>query len=151
MTVTLLLVLPGKPCNLHRSTPCFLYPDVENSPDATLLCLGAEVFGRWHPHCIKLIRHLAKLKSEGYPVELQQATRISYANRWWSLLSVGLQKIVNSSLLRSRGHDLRNAGDAWHPPMMDVLDSPGRAICKLEVDDPAIKWMLLVLGFLLLV
>ena len=73
------------------------YPDVENSPDATLLCLGAEVFGRWHPHCIKLIRHLAKLKSEGYPVELQQATRISYANRWWSLLSVGLQKIVNSS------------------------------------------------------
>ena len=74
------------------------YLDVENSLDATLLCLGAEVFGRWHPHCTKLIRQLANLKSEGYSLELKQATRSSYANCWWSLLSVGLQKIVNSSL-----------------------------------------------------
>ena len=98
------------------------YPDVENSPDATLLCLGAEVFGRWHPHCIKLVRQLAKLKSESYSPELQSATRSCYANRWWSLLSVGVQKIINTSLVRITGHDLRNNGDAWHPPVGDVLD-----------------------------
>ena len=95
----------------------------------SLLCEGWEkVAGALHEWPVKIwstrIAHTRwdLARRQGYPVELQHATRISYANRWWSLLSVGLQKIVNSTLLRSRGHDLRNAGDAWHPPVMDVLD-----------------------------
>ena len=39
------------------------YPDVEASSQGQLLCLGVETYGRWNPHCLTLVRQLAKYKS----------------------------------------------------------------------------------------
>ena len=90
------------------------YPDVEASPHAQLLSLGVETYGRWSKHCLTLMRHLAKYKSRQVPVYLQRSTECAYFTRWWNLLSVTVQTIVATSIIRPSGTDVVDAADHLH-------------------------------------
>ena len=79
------------------------YPDVEASPHAQLLSLGCETYGRWSDQAISLIKQLARSKSNSAPQYLKKSMEICYFNRWWSLLSVGVQYIMVESITRLSG------------------------------------------------
>ena len=99
------------------------YPDIHASPHATLLSLSVETFGRWGNDSIELIRQLARAKTNNLPDVLKHATQAAYHSRWWSLLSVGLQKYMSDSIMEWRGTDLRQMQEnADVPDIFDVLD-----------------------------
>ena len=85
------------------------YPDVEASPHACLLSLGAETYGRWSPHSQELLAQLARRKAQGVAGVLRRTTERAYSVRWWSLLAVALQRAVAESVLRESGADLMPA------------------------------------------
>jgi len=97
------------------------YPDVEASPDAQLLSLGVETYGRWSAHCQVLMRHLAKYKSQNMPDYLQRTVQTACFARWWNLLSVTVQRIVCDSILRDSGHDLHLGAEISHVPPVEEL------------------------------
>ena len=68
------------------------YPDVEASPHACLLSLGAETYGRWSPHSQELLAQLARRKAQGVADVLRRTTERAYSAPWWSLLAVALPK-----------------------------------------------------------
>ena len=99
------------------------YADVEASPHAQLLCLGVETYGRWSSHSLQLIRQLVKHKCSNLPPYLEKSMQHSYYRRWWSLLSVCVQKTLTESILRSQGADLLPAADSLAPlSASDMLD-----------------------------
>ena len=98
------------------------YPDVEAAPDAALLCLAVEVFGRWGKHPLRLVRELIRRRVEGLPPVLRAASVQAYSRRWWSILGVAVQRAVAETALRESGGDLVGAWAAWTvPPLSDVL------------------------------
>ena len=99
------------------------YPDVEASPHAQLLCLGVETYGRWGDHCLTLIRQLARYKSRNSPAYLQNSIQQACFARWWTLLSVSVQRILVDSITRIEGSDLHaGAAEIGEVPMEDLLD-----------------------------
>ena len=82
------------------------YPDVEASTHAQLLSLGVEVYGRWSDQSLILVRQLARFKARNSPEILRKSVEVGYYKRWWSLLSVAVQKMVLTSILRPTGTDL---------------------------------------------
>ena len=99
------------------------YPDVEASPHAQLLCLGTETYGRWSQHALTLMRHLARYKSNNTVFYLRRSVECAFFARSWSILSLGIQKIVCGSILRASGSDLVQAAASLHPvPVEDMLD-----------------------------
>ena len=99
------------------------YPDVHASPQAQLLSLGVETYGRWHKHCLVLVRQLARNKARNASELLAKPMELAYYRRWWSLLSVAVQRVVTEGILRPAGADLLEAcstiGDIC---AADVLD-----------------------------
>ena len=67
------------------------YPDVAHSPQAELLSLSVETYGRWNKDSLQLIRQLARAKAENVPEVLRKSVESAYSNRWWSLFSIALQ------------------------------------------------------------
>ena len=99
------------------------YPDVEESPNAALLCLGVETFGRWSDHCVMLVLQLARAKARSANALLARSLEQGYSRRWWSLLSTAVQSCVAEGILRPAGADLLEASEqAALPPPVDVLD-----------------------------
>ena len=88
------------------------YDDVEASPRAQLLCPGVETYGRWSSHSLQLIRQLVKHKCSNLPPYLEKSMQHSYYRRWWSLLSVCVQKTLTEPILRPQGADLLPAADS---------------------------------------
>jgi len=100
------------------------YPDVQQSPDAALLCLGVETYGRWGKHCLDLVRCLAKFKGRNVPDYLAKGIQQAYSARWWNLLSVQVQRIVSETIIRQEGSDLLGAEPSSHgPPVESVLEA----------------------------
>jgi len=97
------------------------YPDVEAAPDAQLLSLGIETYGRHCNQSLVLMRQLARSKSNSYPEHLQKSVEIAYFKRWWGLLSIGVQRIIGDSILRLRGSDLFEAADYAGAPVLERL------------------------------
>ena len=101
------------------------YPDVEASPDAQLLSLGAETYDRWSDQYQILVRHLAKFKSENMPDHLKRSIQASCYARWWNLLSVTVQRVVCEGILRDSGHDLHIGAEELHVPPVEELLAGG--------------------------
>ena len=98
------------------------YPDVEISPDAQLLSLGTETYGRWSKQCQVVMRQLAKFKSQNMPDYLRSSVQTACFARWWNLLSVTVQRVVAEGILRDSGHDLFIAAEALRlPPVEEML------------------------------
>ena len=97
---------------------------MDASPHACLLCLGVETYGRWSPHSQQLVAQLAKTKAQTVAQALRRTTERAYAQRWWSLLAVALQRAVAEAVLREAGADLTAAEPQLVPPALaDVLDA----------------------------
>ena len=112
-------------CNFRaeQRNRCTDYPDVEASPHAQLLCLGVETYGRWSNHSLSLIRQLAAHKSKHYPRYLCKSIEYSSHARWWNMLSVGVQRVVSDSIIKSGGTDLIEAADnERHIHVEELLD-----------------------------
>jgi len=104
----------------HRETG---YPDVEASPSAKLLSTGVETYGRWSEDSLSLVRQLAKAKSRRVPELLRASARHAFHSRWWSLLSVAVQRAVATAILRPSGADLLTAeAELADVPLADILD-----------------------------
>ena len=82
------------------------YPEVEESGLGELLCLSAEVFGRWGEQCVKLVPSLARERTRGVHVRLRRGTALLLQRRWWGILGVGLQRGVAHVIHHSGGTDL---------------------------------------------
>ena len=100
------------------------YPDVEASSQGQLLCLGVETYGRWSPHCLTLVRQLAKYKSRNCLEYLQTSIQAACYARWWNMLAVQVQIIVGESILRQGGNDLYEAdATSRNLTILEFLDS----------------------------
>ena len=98
------------------------YADVVASPQACLLVLGCETYGRWSEDAIRIVREMAALKARQAPPLLRGCARHAWSNRWWSLIGIGVQRVIAESLLRHGGVDLQDqAPTAVEPPLTEVL------------------------------
>lgn len=98
------------------------YADVHASAQASLLVLGCEVYGRWSDDASRLINELAALKARQSPDALRGCARYAWANRWYALVGVGMQRAIGEALLREGGVDLQASPPTTEaPPLADVL------------------------------
>ena len=98
------------------------YADVVASREASLVVLGCEVYGRWCDDATHLIRELVALKAREAPTSMRGCARYAWSNRWWALVSVGVQRAVAEALLRHSGPDLQPSPAVEPaPPLADVL------------------------------
>jgi len=98
------------------------YADVVASREASLLVLGCETYGRWCDDATSLIKELVALKAREAPPSLRGCARYAWSQRWWALVSVGVQRAVAEALLRHSGPDLQpNPPEEPPPPLADVL------------------------------
>ena len=101
------------------------YADVVASREAALLVLGCETYGRWSEDATRIMRELVALKAGQAPPSLRGCARHAWAQRWWALASVGVQRAVGEALLRHSGPDLLPSPPTEPtPPLADVLTCP---------------------------
>ena len=87
------------------------YPDVQASPRVQLLSLGVEIYGRWSLDSLTLLRQLAKVKSRNVNPFLVASVRAAFFRRWWSILSVVVQREVVQRIIQDQGADISEAAD----------------------------------------
>ena len=98
------------------------YADVMADGASSLLVLGSEVYGRWSPDAVQVVRELVALKAGQAPPTLRGCAAYAWSNRWWALISVGTQRAVAEALLRDGGADLQpNPPVESVPDLVDVL------------------------------
>ena len=99
------------------------YQDVVSSPQASVVVLGCETYGRCCDDAVSLVREMAKLKAREAPRRLQAVAEHAWANRWWGIIGVGVQRAIAESLVRHSGADLQQQqqGDGWRPALADIL------------------------------
>ena len=71
-----------------------IYHEVVSSGLGFLLCLGAEVYGRWGQQSIDLVPALARERSRGLHPRIRRGAALGLQHRWWGLLGVALQSAV---------------------------------------------------------
>ena len=79
-----------------------------------LCALDAEVFGRWGADPLWIVPALAREHSRGAPQRIRFGVNMRLQQRWWSILSIGVQRLVAQACLRSHGADL-NTVIGEHP------------------------------------
>ena len=97
------------------------YADVHASPQACLLVLGCEVYGRWSDDAVKVVREMAALKAQQAPHRLRHCARHAWSNRWWALVGVGVHRAIAEALLRHAGFDLQDNAPLQPPPALADL------------------------------
>jgi len=98
------------------------YADIHASPQAGLVVLGCETFGRWCDDACSLMREMASLKAREAPPLLRGCAQHAWSNRWWALVGVGVHRAIGESLLRHAGVDLLpSAATDPVPPLTEVL------------------------------
>ena len=103
-----------------------MYGRVETGPQrcvgkGTRLSRSSLLGGRWSDECQQFLRTLLPLRVQRAPPLLRAAAAQGWARRWWSVLSVALQRAVASSALGVwTMTPLPGAPDAL--PLGDVLD-----------------------------
>ena len=96
------------------------YHEVPDTGLGVLYCLGCEVYGRWGQPCIELVPALAREHARGMHPRIRRGAALGFQTRWWSLLSVALQKAVANAVLRPEGADLPTTSLALVPPLGDL-------------------------------
>ena len=93
-----------------------------STPTSQLLALGSELYGRWCTDAVELLRELVALKAREAPPALRGRAAHTWANRWWSIVTVGTQRAVAESLIRHGGVDLQaTPGPEDTPPLADLV------------------------------
>ena len=100
------------------------YQEVTDSGLGALLCLGAEVYGRWGRQNVDLVPRLAMARAAGMHPRIRRGYALSLQHRWWGILSVALHSAVARSVLN----------DVADLPTTQLEPSP--AFGELEVGQP---------------
>ncbi|CAE7567426.1 unnamed protein product [Symbiodinium necroappetens] len=96
------------------------YPELTRGGPQRLVVLAADV-GGWNDQCQQFLRILLRLPVQRAPPPLRASAAQGWARRWWSVLSVALQRAVACSALGVWSMPpLPGAQDAL--PLGDVLD-----------------------------
>ena len=89
-----------------------------------LTVLACETGGRWHQTARSTVSRLVDSKTQSVQPLLQRAARLAYHRRWWSLLSIALQRTVATNLLDHPGlGEMPGTGPA--PCLSEVLQDTG--------------------------
>ena len=88
------------------------YGDLAASPQCQFVCVAAETGGRFDTHSRDLVTDLVEGRAMGCRSAISRSLQAGWRRRIWGVLSVGLQRVVASSL-----------GSA--PAETDSLDFPG--------------------------
>ena len=91
--------VPGADAVAARRRKVARYPELTRGGPQRLVVLAAEVGGRWSDECPQFLRTLLRLRVQRAPPPLRAAAAQGWARRWWSVLSVALQRAVASSAL----------------------------------------------------
>ena len=62
------------------------------------LILASEIGGRSSYECYALIAQLARARASSHNEAVWGATKAMYTRRWYSILSIGIQKAVSANL-----------------------------------------------------
>ena len=95
------------------------YHEVVDRGLGSLLCLGAEIYGRWGNQCIRRVPELARERSRGLHGRIRNGTILSLQHRWWGLLGIALQTAVAHAVLREVA-DLPEVHLEPAPPLTDL-------------------------------
>ena len=80
------------------------YPELaDHNPYGKLTVLACKTGGRWHDTARGMIAQLVTTRTQNVHPLLRRAAGLAYQRRWWSLLSVALQRTVTTSLLDHPG------------------------------------------------
>ena len=82
------------------------YAAVIESGLGALFCLACETFGRFNDVSVKLIEDLARERTRGLHFRIRVGIQNGLIRRWFSLLSIALQKAVSSAIVYVLGADL---------------------------------------------
>ena len=82
--------------------------------------LACETGGRWRATARNTVKRLVATRTQAVPPILRRAAALAYHRRWWSLLSVALQRTVATSLLDHPGLGCA-PGAGPEPPLAEVL------------------------------
>ena len=102
------------------------YPELLRNGPQRLVVLGSEVGGRWGTGALALVRELVRLRRLRAPPALRHAAATASARRWWTQLSVAVQ----------RATALSAAGRAWPAASRAVADAPAFELV-LDLTDAA--------------
>ncbi len=97
------------------------YREVVETGLGKLLCLGAEVFGRWGSDAVELVPALVREYTRGLPERVRLGAAGGLSRRWWGLLSIAVQRGVAAGVLRHAGGDF---GESALEPPPGVADLP---------------------------
>ena len=92
----------------------WLYPELLCNGPQRLVVLGSEVGGRWGTGALALVRDFVRLRRLRAPPALRHAAATAWAWRWWTQLSVAVQ----------RATALSAAGRAWPAASRAAADAP---------------------------
>ena len=96
------------------------YPELTGGSRARLVVLGCEVFGRWDPESLSVLRVLAAHKAEEAPQLLRRSAQYAWHKRWSNLISTAAQIALAESLVDpSSRHFSELGGDP--PALGDLL------------------------------
>ena len=90
------------------------YPELLRNGPQRLVVLGSEVGGRWGTGALALVRDFVRLRRLRAPPALRHAAATAWARRWWTQLSVAVQ----------RATALSAAGRAWPAASRAAADAP---------------------------
>ena len=82
------------------------YSEVPASGVARLCALDVETYGRWGVDPVWIVTALVRERTRGLPDAVRASTRSRLSYRWWSLLSVAVQRQVAAQCMRTAGADL---------------------------------------------
>ena len=95
------------------------YHEVLDTGLGSLLCLGAEVYGRWGAQCTRIVPELARERTRGLHGRVRQGILLSLQHRWWGILGIALQSSVARAVLREVA-DLPETRLEPVPPVTDL-------------------------------
>ena len=90
------------------------YPELLRNGPQRLVVLSSEVGGRWGTGALALVRDFVRLRRLRAPPALRHAAATAWARRWWTQLSVAVQ----------RATALSAAGRAWPAASRAAADAP---------------------------
>ena len=85
------------------------YHEVISSGLGRLCALDTEVYGRWGTDPLWILPALARERCLDLPRWVRRGAQHRLLNRWWSLLSVSVQRRIAHQCLRSYGSDIDGA------------------------------------------
>ena len=108
------------------------YPELTHSSECKFLGLAGEIGGRWSATASKLIRDLARKKSQSAAPRLRRSTAFVWENRWWGMLSVAVQNAFAATIVDDAQCTL-HAWEGTGPPLGVLLHGEAPTVSRLPL------------------